>query len=71
MIEISNIHSNNQNISHLNLSTNNVFQVGSLANQIISTRENPQRYRVYLIKGISPALNCATGGGQKSLYNCA
>lgn len=42
---------------------NDIFQVGSLAHQITSTRDNPQRYRVYLGKGISPALNCAQGGG--------
>lgn len=42
---------------------NDIFQVGSLAHQITSTRDNPQRYRVYLEKGISPALNCAQGGG--------
>lgn len=40
-----------------------IIQLGSIANQIISTRENPQRYRVYDVRGISPALNCAQGGG--------
>lgn len=42
---------------------NEIYQVGSIANQIESTRDNPQRYRVYLPCGISPALNCAQGGG--------
>lgn len=42
---------------------NEIFQVGSLAHQITSTRDNPQRYRVYLEFGISLALNCAQGGG--------
>lgn len=43
---------------------NEVYQVGSLANQITSTRDNPQRYRVYLVGGVSPTLNCAQGGGR-------
>ena len=42
---------------------NIIYQVGSIAHQIDSTRDNPQRYRVYLPCGISPALNCAQGGG--------
>lgn len=42
---------------------NKIIQLGSVANQIISIRENPQRYRVYHTKGIAPALNCAQGGG--------
>lgn len=42
---------------------NNVMQVGSIANQITSTRENPQRYRVYHPNGIAPTLNTAQGGG--------
>lgn len=42
---------------------NEIYQVGSLANQITSIRDNPQRYRIYLIGGVSPALNCAQGGG--------
>lgn len=42
---------------------NEIYQVGSLANQITSTRDNPQRYRVYLNGGVSPALNCVQGGG--------
>ena len=42
---------------------NEIYQVGSLAHQITSTRDNPQRYRIYLVSGISPALNCAQGGG--------
>lgn len=57
---------------------NEIYQVGSIANQIESTRDNPQRYRVYLPCGISPALNCAQGGGLNpyvvvkydSGYNC-
>ena len=44
--------------------SNNIIQLGSIANQITSTRENPQRYRVYHIDGIAPALNCAEGGGR-------
>ena len=46
------------------MKSNNIIQLGSIANQITSTRENPQRYRVYHIDGISPALNCAEGGGR-------
>ena len=42
---------------------NNIIQLGSIANQITSTRDNPQRYRVYHKNGIAPALNCAQGGG--------
>ncbi len=45
------------------MSRNEIYQVGSLAHQITSTRDNPQRYRIYLVSGISPALNCAQGGG--------
>lgn len=45
------------------MKNNDIFQVGSLAHQIVSTRENPQRYRVYLPKGIAPTLYCAQGGG--------
>ena len=40
-----------------------IYQVGSIANQITSTRDNPQRYRVYLNEGICPTLNTAQGGG--------
>jgi len=43
--------------------SNNIIQLGSIANQITSTRDNPQRYRVYHIDGIAPALNTAGGGG--------
>ena len=42
---------------------NSIIQLGSIANQITSTRDNPQRYRVYHIEGIAPALNTAQGGG--------
>lgn len=42
---------------------NEIYQVGSLANKIVSTRENPQRKRVYLECGIFPALNTMQGGG--------
>lgn len=42
---------------------NSIIQLGSIANQITSTRDNPQRYRVYHINGIAPALNTAQGGG--------
>ena len=51
-----------QNIEQMSLD-NEVYQVGSLAHQITSTRDNPQRYRVYLVGGVSPTLNCAQGGG--------
>ena len=47
----------------MNAETNKIYQVGSIAHQIESTRENPQRYRVYLPCGIAPALNTAQGGG--------
>lgn len=40
-----------------------VKQVGSIANQITSTRDNPQRYRVYDASGISPTINTCGGGG--------
>lgn len=43
---------------------NSIIQLGSIANQITSTRDNPQRYRVYHIDGIAPALNTAQGGGR-------
>ena len=43
---------------------NQVRQVGSLANQIESTRDNPQARRVYLTDGIAPTLNTAQGGGR-------
>ena len=42
---------------------NEIIQLGGIAHQIESTRENPQRYRVYDPHGIAPALNCAQGGG--------
>lgn len=42
---------------------NEIIQLGGIANQIVSTRDNPQRYRVYDIYGIAPALNTAQGGG--------
>jgi hypothetical protein len=42
---------------------NEIIQLGGIANQIVSTRENPQRYRVYDPQGIAPALNCAQGDG--------
>lgn len=42
---------------------NEVNQLGGVAHQIESTRDNPQRYRVYSIFGISPAVNTAQGGG--------
>ena len=42
---------------------NEIKQLDSIANQINSTRDNPQRYRVYSPFGISPALNTAQGGG--------
>ena len=45
------------------MTNNSIIQLGSLAHQITSTRDNPQRYRVYHINGIAPALNCAQGGG--------
>ena len=42
---------------------NEIIQLGSIAHQIESTRNNTQRYRIYHINGICPALNCAQGGG--------
>lgn len=42
---------------------NKVIQVGNIANQIESKRINPNRHRVYLTCGISPALCTMTGGG--------
>jgi hypothetical protein len=42
---------------------NKVLQVGNLANQIESTRENPNRHDVYLPNGIAPALCTMSGGG--------
>lgn len=45
------------------MSKNEINQLGSIAHQIVSTRDNPQRYRVYHTDGIAPALNCAQGGG--------
>ena len=41
-----------------------IYQVGCLANQITSTRNNPNRYRVYLTDGIALTLDCAQGGGR-------
>ena len=41
-----------------------VKQVGNIANKVTSTRNNPQRYRVYDTSGISPTLNSMTGGLQ-------
>lgn len=52
-------------IININSDTNSVFQVGSLVNQITSTRNNPSRERVYLIKGVCPTLNTMTGGGRQ------
>lgn len=46
---------------------NEIYQVGSLANQITSTRDNPQVRRVYLCEGISPCLNTMKGGGGENL----
>ena len=45
------------------MTKNEIIQVGGIANQITSTRDNPQRYRVYDIRGIAPAINTAQGGG--------
>lgn len=42
---------------------NKVMQLGSIANQITSTRDNPQRYRIYDIYGIAPTIYTAQGGG--------
>lgn len=44
---------------------NRVIQVGSLANQVVSNRINPNRHRVYLITGISPCLDSMNGGGRQ------
>lgn len=46
------------------LLSNSIKQVGSLMNQITSTRKNPNPYRVYLTDGISPTLSTAQGGGR-------
>lgn len=43
--------------------SNKVIQLGSIAHQIESTRDNPQRGRVYDIYGIAPTLYTAQGGG--------
>jgi hypothetical protein len=43
---------------------NEIYQVGSIAHQIESTRENPQRYRVYLHIGVCPSLDSSQGGGR-------
>lgn len=48
-----------------NMKDNQIYQVGSLVNQITSTRNNPSRERVYLSKGIAPALNTMQGGGRQ------
>ena len=45
------------------MQNNEVNQLGGVAHHIESTRDNPQRYRVYSMFGISPALNTAQGGG--------
>lgn len=45
------------------MQNNEVNQLGGVAHQIESTRDNPQRYRVYSMFGISPALNTMQGGG--------
>ena len=42
-----------------------IKQVGSVANQHTSHRENPQRYRVYLPSGLCPALNTMGSGGRQ------
>ena len=42
---------------------NHVIQLGSLANQVYSTRDNPQRQRVYDGGGISPTIYTYQGGG--------
>lgn len=38
------------------LGLNKVIQFGNVANQIVSTRDNPQRGRVYSQLGISPTI---------------
>lgn len=47
---------------------NEVNQLGGCANQIVSTRNNPNRYRVYGIFGISPTLDTAEGGGRSPYW---
>jgi len=44
-----------------------VIQLGSAANQITSTRRNPQRQRVYDANGICPTINTMGGGGREPL----
>ena len=46
------------------MQNNEVNQLGSCANQIVSTRNNPNRYRIYSILGISPTIDTGTGGGR-------
>ena len=41
---------------------NKVIQVGNVANQIESSRDNPQRGRVYSTSGIAPTIYCYGGG---------
>ena len=62
---------NEEEIKNTKIDTTNIYiypnqvrQVGSLANQIESTRDNPQARRVYLTDGIAPTLNTAQGGGR-------
>lgn len=40
-----------------------VIQVGNIVNDADINFKNPQRGRIYSVKGISPALNCCGGGG--------
>lgn len=42
---------------------NKVIQLGSIANQVNSYRENPNRGRVYDKNGVCPSLTCMGGGG--------
>lgn len=40
-----------------------VIQVGNIVNDADINFKNPQRGRIYSVKGISPTLNCCGGGG--------
>ena len=40
-----------------------IIQVGNIVNDADINFKNPQRGRIYSVKGISPALNCCGGGG--------
>ena len=45
-----------------------IKQLGNIANQITSTRENPQRERVYSTVGTAPTITCCLGTTPYILY---